>query len=89
MIPCFICGAPSAVGVCEDCQKVVVHLEDLLGLDPNTPTYPTDTMRQAVMFARANTAGWFEKKHIKGNDYLYFRWREGKRVKSRYIGKLA
>lgn len=32
--------------------------------------------------------GWIEVKTISGNQYAYRRWREGKTLKSEYIGKV-
>lgn len=33
--------------------------------------------------------GWREVKTIKGHEYVYWRWREGGRLRSRYMGKAA
>jgi hypothetical protein len=32
--------------------------------------------------------GWYEKKMIRGcGPYVYYRWREGKKLRTKYIGK--
>lgn len=39
--------------------------------------------------ANAPAGAWVEVKTIKNHRYLYMRWRENKRTRSRYLGRAA
>jgi hypothetical protein len=69
----------------EQLDAVIAFMADLLATED---TEAPEEERATGGKSKAGPAGWVELKHINGyGPYAYLRWREGKRMRSKYLGK--
>jgi hypothetical protein len=71
----------------EQLDAVIAFMADLLATEDTEATEEQATGGNSGK-SKAGPAGWVELKHINGyGPYAYLRWREGKRMRSKYLGK--
>lgn len=69
----------------DDIRQLITDLQTCLDTPPPTVEPPAFSANGAPP---TPPGAWYEVKTIKGRDYRYMRWREGGKLKSRYIGKV-
>lgn len=68
-------------------QQALLDYAQLLAAQETTQAAP-ETPESANSNGNGKAKGWVEVKTIKGHPYAYRRWREGKTLKSEYVGKV-
>ena len=72
-------------------QAALDFIKTLLQEQESTQTRPAPNDARQITTAgngKRRAKGWVEIKQINGHPYAYRRWREGKTLKSQYIGKV-
>jgi hypothetical protein len=71
----------------EQLDDVIAFMADLLATE-DTEELEEQAADGNSSKSKGSPAGWVELKHINGyGPYAYLRWRDGKRMRSKYLGK--